>query len=458
MKKSSRIIWIGLLIVILGAILYLYLDQPSRYNWVERYQAEGGQPYDIRLFTNLLRNNQRKAEFVMLNKGLKHELAQLDESVSYNLIVVKRNYNPDTAEVMSLMKFVESGNTLFISANYITPLLSMAYLYGTDSMTRLYNHATSSDFYAIDLPDSLYELEKELGWEKTDSLLIAYQNALAEKAYRVAFTDSFSYSYHISLRSDQSNDRLILKYVIHGDSSQYNWRRVNLFKNAEAEVINTMGNDSVASYARFKYGKGQILISSTPLLFSNFYLRQEKYFHFAGKMVNQLSADKILLDNTIRPNNDIFSNQAKIGKSPLSFILGQPALKWAWYTLIITALIFVIFESKRKQRVIPITRPNLNTTLAYARTLGSLQLKEKNNASKAAEIYSWFLNQVRSGKRMHGMSAPEMKDRIVQRLPEYIRETQIVFYIGEKSLRNQEVRDEEVVQLFNYIQLIINEI
>jgi hypothetical protein len=52
-----------------------------------------------------------------------------------------------------------------------------------------------------------------------------------------------------------------------------------------------------------------------------------------------------------------------LSMSPMRFILNNPPLRYAWYLLLLGLLIFVLFNAKRKQRIVPVIEPLKNTSL-----------------------------------------------------------------------------------------------
>jgi hypothetical protein len=172
----------------------------------------------------------------------------------------------------------------------------------------------------------------------------------------------------------------------------------------------------------------------------------------------ELNQGGILFDEIVRFDRSVFNRRrgASLGQSPLSFILSQRALKWAWFTLLGASLLFVLFRSKRKQRIIPILQPNKNTTLAYAQLLGSLQLKEKNNGSKGIEIFQHFLQHLRQRNRWHSNEVnEELKKRLLKLAPDLKKQIEYVIYLGTKTAQKKQLTDSEVINLFNYTNQII---
>ena len=65
--------------------------------------------------------------------------------------------------------------------------------------------------------------------------------------------------------------------------------------------------------------------------------------------------------------------------------------------LIFVALgIYLIFETKRRQRIIPILKPIQNDSVAFVETIGRLYYNNKNHANLAEKMTQHFLEFVRS--------------------------------------------------------------
>ena len=77
-------------------------------------------------------------------------------------------------------------------------------------------------------------------------------------------------------------------------------------------------------------------------------------------------------------------------------ILTNKNRKWSCYTLLVGALIWVIFEGKRKQRSIPVIKPLPNNTLDYTRTIAGMYLDKKENRQIASHQINHFMEYLRS--------------------------------------------------------------
>ncbi len=69
---------------------------------------------------------------------------------------------------------------------------------------------------------------------------------------------------------------------------------------------------------------------------------------------------------------------------------------WAFWLAIITLLLYVIINIKRKQRVINEVKSPANTTVNFTETVGRLYLQKKNNKNIAEKMITYFYEHIRN--------------------------------------------------------------
>lgn len=163
-------------------------------------------------------------------------------------------------------------------------------------------------------------------------------------------------------------------------------------------VVLGVNADSQATYVKVPYGHGSFYVSSVPYAFTNY------------NMVNPVNADYAFKALSYLPKNDVIWDEAyKDGRqmvdSPLRYILEQDALRWGMYVLLATAVLFVVFMGRRRQRVIPVVKPLPNTTLEFVQTVGQLYFQHGDHANLAEKKISYFLEHVRTTYGVH-MNGP----------------------------------------------------
>ena len=459
MKNNRGLIFTLLVLFMLSVVLIYYLWGNNGFKWYETYQADGDQPFDLGLFQELLKKNAYQGAFEVLESPLNKSLPELDPNQRYNIVSVKRYYYPDTSEIRSLLDFLNEGNNLYLSSELISPLLPLALNYGMDTICTLFNHLSSEEIYAY-VPDSIREAyEETYSWEEMDSIHDAYKMALQKKVQRSGYLDSAFVNKFATVKSTKQTDSATLSRPYKNKFLEHQWSYLHVTSGHRPSVLARYDQTDLPVAVKFEVGKGSLVVSSTPLLYTNFFIRKKQHFNLINDLLGSLPQNTILFDDISRYSRDWSPGGgfgANVSQSPLSFILSQRELSWAWFTLLGTALLFVLFRSKRRQRIIPVVKPNHNTTLAYAQLLGSLQLKEKHNTAKANEIFQHFLQHLRARNRWHGNTASEeLKIKLLKLAPDLNREIEIVLHLGSVATKKQAISNQQLINLFNYTNLLI---
>jgi hypothetical protein len=82
--------------------------------------------------------------------------------------------------------------------------------------------------------------------------------------------------------------------------------------------------------------------------------------------------------------------------SAWQYILNNRALAWAFWLLLLLFALIYLFDSKRKQRPIPLIEPLRNTSLDFVRTIGRLYFQRRDNYNLASKMVTHFQDQVRT--------------------------------------------------------------
>lgn len=163
----------------------------------------------------------------------------------------------------------------------------------------------------------------------------------------------------------------------------------------EFDTINTTvlgyqsGDSSRVNFIKVNYDGGEIYLHTQPAAFTNFHLLKDNHKEYAEKVLSYL------------PKRDIHwlsgkSSGKNISDSQLGFIFKHPALKSAWLLFLIGMGVFMIFNAKRKQRIVPIIKPLPNTTVDFTKTIGNLYYQEGDHTTIIDKKIIYFLERVRN--------------------------------------------------------------
>ncbi|MCW3162024.1 hypothetical protein [Chryseobacterium oryctis] len=145
-------------------------------------------------------------------------------------------------------------------------------------------------------------------------------------------------------------------------------------------------NPEQANFIKAKFGKGNFYVHSEPLFITNYYLLKPGNIKYVQDVFSYLDDKETL-----------WFVEGKTSESQffMRFILSKPALKYAWWVFLGGLLLFIFFNAKRKQRIVPVIEPLKNTSVDFVKSIGNLYLQEGDFHDMMAKKAQYFLNKVR---------------------------------------------------------------
>jgi len=156
-----------------------------------------------------------------------------------------------------------------------------------------------------------------------------------------------------------------------------------------------MGEYERPNFVILFYGRGRIYIHCEPRVFSNYFLLQQKNLNYLQQVLSFVPAKptNIFWDNYYFKRN---TAPTANGKKGLAVLLQYPAMAWAFWLVILLLAVYLLFGSKRRQRIIQPLPSNVNTTVAFTETISRLYLQQKDNRSMADKIILYFMEHIRN--------------------------------------------------------------
>jgi hypothetical protein len=362
MSNSKRITIAGAAFLgILVLLVLLFRSGQEKIDWRELYTEDNRQPYGTHVVFELLKSYFPGRQVRMLKDSLRGELPQQSENSSY-LFVGEALYM-DSLDLRDLLHFVEAGNTAFISSKTI-PFDLMFHVY--------------------------YDECEGAYWEDYDS----YVDTIAYMSFE-----------HPALKRDKGYS---YQYLYNNEVKAYSWSYISSYYFCGMEAgLTPIGNlnDTLVNFVRRKMGEGYIYLHTNPIVFSNIQLLDKQGLSYVNGLLSHLPEGDVYWDAYSRVpewlgrrRNDDYNygyNRSLSSDSPLQYILSQPPLAWAWYLLLLTGLLYLIFRAKRKQRVIPVLEPNTNTSMEFITTIGRLYFLQNNHKRLAIQQMKLWLAYLR---------------------------------------------------------------
>ncbi|KEY18652.1 DUF4350 domain-containing protein [Kaistella antarctica] len=155
------------------------------------------------------------------------------------------------------------------------------------------------------------------------------------------------------------------------------------------EILGKEVTDSkMANFIKINHGKGHLYLHSESLIVTNYYLLKPENEKYVQDVFSYLPDRETVWFSGANKN-------VAESRSPLRFILANPGLRYAWWLLLGGLLLFIIFNAKRKQRIVPIIEPKKNKSVEFVKSIGNLYLQEGDFHDMMAKKAQYFLNRVR---------------------------------------------------------------
>ncbi|WP_448700816.1 DUF4350 domain-containing protein [Mucilaginibacter sp. AW1-3] len=145
-----------------------------------------------------------------------------------------------------------------------------------------------------------------------------------------------------------------------------------------------------STFIRFAIGKGALYLNTNPHLFTNYSLLNPDDEDYAGKALSYLKNSKTLLW-------DEYYVLGREGETSLMRVFFQkPPLKWAYCITLASLVLYVLYQLKRRQRIIPVIEPLRNSSIDFVKTVGQVYYERRNNANIAQKKATYFLEYIRT--------------------------------------------------------------
>lgn len=402
MNKTFKI-YIAILVVILALIVMADRNRPKPIDWRPTYSVNDKIPFGLYVFDKEVKGLLKNQKIERVSTITPYEF--LDSKYDSDSLVenykIKGTFfnisefgSIDDQSIKEILYFVSHGNNAFLSMKTFPQAL-------LDTL--------KIDF-RTDFPYS----------DKT-SIWLANKNVSTKKYHLVEGMGDYYFS-----KIDTLNT-VVLGY----QGNKSNQKRINFIK--------------------IPYLNGYFYLHTQPAAFTNFHLLKSDHYQYAEKILSYI------------PKGDVFwytkgQNSETISDSPLRYILSQPALKWAWYLFLIGMLVFILFNVKRKQRIVPILKPLPNLTVDFTKTIGNLYYQEGDHDNIIDKKIIYFLERVRNEyltdttklddvfiKKLHHKSGKDEND---------IRD--LVFLINEHRKSYHGSLEEDLIRINNAIEKILH--
>lgn len=384
--NKSRITLIVIFAVV-GVLLLLYFflgDDGKRYQWFENYRAQSDQPYGTSVIRKMLEGYRPGSKFIYNDRQSLRLALDSTSGQRTDYVFIGHNLHLSPLEMQALRDFIQAGNDAFIACQ--------------------------------EVPEFVYQIYDG----NCDDVLLIESNA--SEIANLNF-------YHNTLRTDKGYD---FRYRFHTEDVPYPWGFLNTYSFCDSttsltplgtiqqagtvnEVAAVLGNatstdsalvvqpDSAAqspqvNFVRIDYGRGHLYLHTNPLAFTNYFMIQRDKMEYASGVFSHLRGKDIIWDEFSKLMTTSSDNPYN---SPLYHLLEQPSLKYAWWMMLGTVLLYVLFAARRRQRVIPVLEPKANTSFEFVNLVSALHYQNSDHLDIARKKMRYFLYFIRAKYGVH---------------------------------------------------------
>lgn len=209
--------------------------------------------------------------------------------------------------------------------------------------------------------------------------------------------------FHPDLKLDQSYP---IKIVEKQEVKKHRWKyydaQLSYYREDVVEIGTTTKWDRPI-FIKFPVGKGWFYLHSVPEAFYNASMFDSVGVMYAESALSNLPKGHYLWHehnrkwdylkdfDKKRRKNEV--NRDK--KNTMQYILNNRSLRWAYLLILGSVFLYVVFASKRKQRIIPTVEPNTNESLSFVNTVSQLYLKQGRHDKFIKHYQRSFLNFIK---------------------------------------------------------------
>ena len=394
MGKTIKLYLAGIFLLVLIILLIdTFRIKPT--NWKPTYSLDYKNPFDLYVFNREIKNIIPENRITRILSTPYEYIQNQTDTVTYLMIRQNMYFIGDTV----ILEKVKEGSNLFVSSeNFVRNI--------TDSLALKYTEADS-----------------DLSLKKLDMLTLSLTNKNWSKA-------------------------------------NYKMKPVNntfAFVDADAATTTILGTEKLPdgkiypNFLKIKYGKGYVFIHNQPQVFTNHALLSEQSSAgYVAHLLSYIPKDRPVVwfvqGQTLNPN-------APKNETGLSVVFRYPALRAVWLLLVYGLLLYIFFNSKRRQRIVPVIKPLRNTTVEFVQTIGNLYYQQGNTANVIDKKIVFFLDRIRTG---YFIDTSKLDERFAEKLKSKSEKdieliTEIIDFINEFR-KNKTAEKKDLIHINKLIE------
>lgn len=189
-------------------------------------------------------------------------------------------------------------------------------------------------------------------------------------------------------------------YHLADDTTRYAGKSRNLLMGAGFDENSAgqrlgMCTDTLTNFISVEIGEGTIFLHLLPTAFTNIAMLTDNNYEYVSRVLSRMPDQRTYWDEYYK------ARKQYISKSPMEHVVNKDGLRQALYLTLTGLVIYMLFASKRKQRVIPPLPKIVNDTKEFVQTIGRLYYNDSSHKEIGLKRIQYFLSYVHEKYRIN---------------------------------------------------------
>lgn len=354
MDKTMKM-YLGALLGVIILIIFIDMSRTKPTDWTPTYSLDNKNPLDLYVFNHEVEKIIPKERLKRISDTPFEYFREHDENENYLII----NQNIYSLADSILLEKVSRGSNLWVSA---------------ENFIRFFTDTLGLDYTDVDPSSNLKKID-------------AIKLTLTMKNWKNKELDLHPVMNSFAFVDVDTTKTTILGKTRMPDGILY------------------------PNFVSVKYGKGTIYMHTQPEVFTNVALLAEhSSADYVAHILSYIPGNKPVvwfLDNQTRNTGE------PVNETALSVIFRYPALRMTWLLFIYGMLLYLLFNAKRRQRIVPVIKPLKNTSVEFIQTIGNLYFQEGHTPRIVEKKIIYFLDRIR---HRYYLDTSKLDDNFAQKL------------------------------------------
>lgn len=197
------------------------------------------------------------------------------------------------------------------------------------------------------------------------------------------------------------------------------------------------------------YHQGTLTLCSSPGVMTNYFMLNENNKEYYERFFSTFGEGQRKITWSSGP-----VLQMNSGHEGLWDLISKiPALKYSFLILFLLLLLYIVFESKRRQRFIPVVKPNTNSSLEFTETIGSLYYNKGDHVNLSHKMLQHYFEHIRTKYQLPTNDLNEIfASKLAAKINQPLTDTKAFLAYLEYIRSSSDISDTDIIHLHHQLK------